>query len=270
MAKVLAVIPSRLASQRLPQKPLQDIGGKSLLQRVWERGRGAKTINRLIVATDSAEIQTLAESFGAEVMMTAETIKTGSERVAAVHRELAGRGGEAYDLIVNLQGDMPFIPSELIDRAINFFINMAAAGRTFSMTTIATPITEREMFESKSDVKVVIGSMDQALYFSRSPVPFSRDGEKLQFSQGDNARREIFGYKHFGLYVFKPECLNEFLSGPESALEKLEKLEQLRLLDRGLTIGVCVVEEELTRNSVEVDTPQDLERSRALASREKS
>lgn len=254
--RVLAVIPARLASQRLPQKPLKDIHGKTLVQRVYERAGTAKTVSRVVVATDSPEIERVARSFGAEVMMTDSAINTGSGRVAATYRILATQG-ERFDVVVNVQGDMPFISGELIDRTVRFLLE--DDGR-FAAATVATPILDEATFKSASDVKVVVTSRGRALYFSRAPVPHSRDGDRLS-SHGQT----VFGYKHFGLYVFRPEMLAVFEDEPISALEAVEKLEQLRLLELGHNIGVCIVEPELTRGSVEVDTAEDLARSVELA-----
>lgn len=253
-SRVLTVIPARLASQRLPEKPLRDIEGQTLLERVWRRGTSARRTGRVVIATDDARIEKLARSFGAEVVMTAESITTGSQRVAATC-ELLGK--EHFDLVVNLQGDMPFIRPELIDRCIEF---LERERSRFEMATIATPITEESTYLSSSDVKVVVGGGDRALYFSRAPVPHSRDGNRMSFEG-----REVFGFKHFGLYAFLPSTLEEFRSNELSALESVEKLEQLRLLERGYRIGVQVVPVALTADSVEVDTPADLERSREIA-----
>jgi 3-deoxy-manno-octulosonate cytidylyltransferase (CMP-KDO synthetase) len=257
-ANVLAVIPARLASQRLPAKPLKDIGGKSLLQRVWERGKQAESISRLIVATDSEEICSLARSFGAEVMMTAADITSGSQRVASVWKNLSS---ETFDYIVNLQGDMPFLRSELIDRCVRFF---ESHGRRFDMCTIATAIFDQDLHRSPHDVKVVVSATHEALYFSRAPIPHSRDGNLLRYVTPGGEALSVYGFKHFGLYVYRARALEEFMSGELSALEEVEKLEQLRLLERGLKVGVCVVDPALTAGSIEVDTAEDLERSRRL------
>jgi len=257
--QVLAIIPARLASQRLPEKPLKDIAGKSLLQRVWERGKSAKLITRLVVATDSAEIEQHAKSFGAEVVMTSESITTGSQRVAAAAKLL---GAADWDCIMNLQGDMPFISPALLDGCIDFH---RRAQPRFAMSTVATPIFDEATFLSSSDVKVVVSRKKQALYFSRAPMPHSRDGDRMLFRDAGGESAPVFGFKHFGLYVFEPETLKEYEAGDLSPLEQVEKLEQLRLLEKGLRIGVHVVAPELTSNSIEVDTPHDLERSRRLA-----
>ncbi len=256
---VLVAIPARLKSTRLPEKPLKDIAGQTLLQRVWERVQRAKNVSRVVVATDSPEIETLAKSFGAEVVMTSPDITTGSARVAAAWHKLSA---EDWDIVVNVQGDMPFIRPELIDRCIE---TLAQAPAEVSMVTIATPIFDEEMFLSKNDVKVVVTSRGEALYFSRAPIPHSRDGERPERLDASGVKRTLYGFKHFGLYVYRPSVLREFELSEISALEDLEKLEQLRLLEMGYRIGVCIVEPEMTKDSVEVDTPADLEKACRIA-----
>ena len=273
MQQVLAVIPARLASTRLPEKPLKDIEGKSLVQRVWERARTAKLIDRVVVATDSEEIEREVLRFGGEVVMTSPELTTGSARVAAAARLLGGTHGDhpiaAWRTVVNVQGDMPFIKGELIDRCIHFLHAQQklkpGAGNHFGMVTIATPILDERVFLSPMDVKVVVGDGQRALYFSRAPIPHSRDGNRLEEISPAGSKRLVYGYKHFGLYVYSPEVLADFEESSMSALEEIEKLEQLRLLEMGHTIGVCIVESDLTAGSIEVDTPEDLERSRQLA-----
>ena len=262
--QVLAVIPARLASTRLPEKPLKDIAGKTLVQRVWERARSAKSLDRVVVATDSEEIEQEVRRFGGEVVMTSPELTTGSARVAAAARLLAeGQHSlSAWRTVVNVQGDMPFIKGELIDRCVNF-LHSERGG--FGMVTIATPILEEALYRSPMDVKVVVGAGNRALYFSRAPIPHSRDGNRLEEIASDGKKRTVFGYKHFGLYVYSPSVLSDFERSDMSSLEDIEKLEQLRLLEMGHTIGVCIVESDLTAGSIEVDTPEDLERSRRLA-----
>lgn len=257
--KVLAVIPVRMSSQRLPGKPLKDIAGKTLIQRVWEKCNLAKNITRLVVATDSQDIRDQAVSFGAEVIMTSSDITTGSQRVAACWELLKENN---WDLVANVQGDMPFIKAELIDNCIDFLTNNK---ERFVMATVATPIIKQEEFISNSAVKVVVSAQNQALYFSRSPIPHSRDGNLYNYKMQDGGDIEVYGFKHFGLYVFQPKVMKEYLGSESSPLEDVEKLEQLRLLEKGYPIGVCVVSPSMTLDSVEVDTPADLERANQIA-----
>lgn len=255
--QVLAVIPARLASTRLPAKPLKDIAGKSLLQRVWERARAAQTVDRVVIATDAEEIRRSAAAFGAEVIMTGTELSTGSERVYTAARMLDG-GGSPWRLVVNVQGDMPFISPALIDRAVGFMLENS---HRFGMTTVATPIFSEDLFLSRNVVKVVVGEGERGLFFSRAPIPWSRDGDRTV----DRRFGECFGFKHLGLYVFSPEALTAYSDSNQSSLESVEKLEQLRLLERGYPVGVCVVEPELVAGSVEVDTAEDLAAANKVA-----
>ncbi len=244
--RVLAVIPARLGSTRLPQKPLRNIGGQTLVERVWRSASAAGLVTRLIVATDDDSIAGLVRSFGGEVMLTDPAISTGSGRVAETARLL---GAENFDIVVNIQGDMPFISGPVIDRAIA----LLAAKPLLDMVTVATPITDESVFRSTSDVKVVVSSEQEALYFSRAPVPHSRDGVRLEISG-----QVVYGYKHFGLYVFRPAALDAYRSNTQSALEQVEMLEQLRLLESGKRIGVLIVDAAATSSFVEIDTAEDV------------
>lgn len=257
--RILAVIPARLASQRLPEKPLKDIAGKSLLQRVWEQGKKTSAITDLVVATDSEVIASLAKSFGARVEMTSPEITTGSQRVAATVRQLKEKDWTA---VVNLQGDMPFISPDLVGGTIAFHLEHKDK---FAMSTVATPILSEETFLSTSDVKVVVSAESAALYFTRAPAPHSRDGNRMSWTTSTGKTQEVFGFKHFGLYVFRPEVLSLYERGELSPLEAVEKLEQLRLLELGHRIGVHVVPADLTADSVEVDTPGDLAKATEIA-----
>ena len=253
--KVLAVIPARRMSTRLSEKPLREISGKSLVQRVWERASLAKQVDELYVATDDQEIFDLSTSYGAKVMMTSPEIPTGSARVAAVSHLL----GDKWDVVLNIQGDMPFINPKVIDGLIDFFKSNYA---NYSMATIAIPIYDKEEFLKTSTVKVAMTDQGRALYFSRAPIPHSRDGDVWDISM---TKERVFGLKHIGLYAFKPEALSVLEDPRPSKLENVEKLEQLKLLEHGLAIGVCPVDPELMAHSIEVDTPQDLEAARAYS-----
>ncbi len=268
-ARVFAVIPSRYASSRLPGKPLREIGGLSLIERVWRQAQGSKLIGHLAVATDDQRIADEVKRFGGEVVMTSAELSTGSERVREaariLGRELSEQGNAAaledfpenvWDCVVNVQGDMPFISGEVIDGTIQVLLENKDR---FAMTTLAVPISNEEIFSSSSDVKVVVGAGQQALYFSRAPIPHSRDGVRLKGG--------FFGYKHIGLYVFRPSTLSVYAGADRSQLEEVEMLEQLRALERGMSIGVFIGAEELSRDFVEVDTAADLEQANEIARR---
>ena len=180
------------------------------------------------------------------------------QRVAVASKLVEGD----WDLIVNVQGDMPFIRHELIDGAIEFFIEKKW---NCSMATAATPIFSKEAYLAASDVKAVVSAEGEALYFSRAPIPHSRDGDWPNYTDSSGETRTLYGYKHFGLYVFKPEVLAEYESSQLSPLEEIEKLEQLRLLEKGHKIAAHIVDPALTEGSLEVDTPNDLEAARKIA-----
>ncbi len=261
LSRVLGVIPARLQASRLPGKPLKKIRGKTLLQRVWEQAKTSQSITNLVIATDSEEVLAHAQSFGAQAVMTSDSIQTGSERVAVTSQILgeemfcaANCAGnhtaspeESWDLIVNIQGDMPFMTGEIIDGAIEL---LADAPDHYSMSTVAIPIFSKESFLNPSVVKVVFDDAYEALYFSRSPIPYRQDTEL--------ASGQLYGYQHLGLYVFLPEAIRFLMVTPPNFLEKTECLEQLRLLAGGYQIGVHVPVDYPESVSVEVNTPEDL------------
>lgn len=252
-SRVLGVIPARLASTRLPRKPLKLINGKTMIRRVWERALMSGTLSRLVVATDSEEIAQEVQSFGGNVVMTDSSLGTGTERAAQAARLEGGN----WSAVVNIQGDMPFIQAEVIDGAVNLLL---ASSERYSMTTVATPLADRSAFESAHVVKVVLGSAQQALYFSRAAVPHSRDGALQKW-----AGEEVYGFKHLGLYVYGPDVLEFFSSSRPSTLESIEMLEQLRALEKGYRIGVFIAESRLTTPAVEVDTEADLRQAEQMA-----
>lgn len=254
--RCLAIIPARMHSTRLPGKPLKDIAGKPLIQRVWEQARAACEVGRLIIATDDQQIHNVCLGFGAEVMMTSAHHVSGSDRVAEAWLTLEQQG-EHYDLVANIQGDMPFIQPEVIDQAIGL---LARSPKEIGMTTVATPILSESEFERASVVKIVLGKEHEALYFSRAAIPFVRN--KSEVSPGVE---EPWGYKHIGLYIFRPETLRSLSSFAPCIPEKREGLEQLRALCHGIRIRVAVVTEELMKPSIEVDTEEDLARAREYA-----
>ncbi len=247
--KVVAVIPARRGSTRLTEKPLREIDGKTLIQRVWEQAKKCGSLDQLMIATDDQEIASLAESFGAPVVMTSSEIPSGSARVAAAVETL----GTEWDIAMNIQGDMPFIDERVIDMAIEYFKNNFDR---FSAVTIAIPIRDVSEFSKQTAVKVVISDEGRALYFSRASIPYPRDGDRWEILEEDSL--PFFGLKHIGLYLFKEEALSDLRDWTVSKLEKVEKLEQLKLLERGHAIGVCIVPPELMERSIEVDTEEDL------------
>ena len=248
--KSLIVIPSRMASTRLPGKPLADIGGMTLIERVYRQAKQAKFIDKVVIATDSDPIIEAGKKFSALVISTSDKNRTGSDRVAEVYHKFL-QEGVRYDLIANVQGDMPFIKPKIIEQA---FAALKDCSDDFGMVTIATPITSEEEFFKDSVVKVVTGTQDQALYFSRAPIPYPR-----------NKPLDRLGLKHIGLYVFRPSVLEKMASLSSATTEESEGLEQLRLLANDIKIKVVTVLREVLEPSVEVDTVADLETANKIA-----
>ncbi len=242
----VAVIPARYGSTRLPGKPLISIGGKTMIERVWERARQAKLVSKVIVATDDERIASAVRSFGGEVALTRADHRSGTERVA----EVAAAHAEA-EILVNVQGDMPLIDPAAIDAAIEAL----REDESVNMATLAVPISNAAEIMDPNVVKTVVDFDGNALYFSRAPIPWVRD-------RGGPVHAKHL--KHLGLYVFRREALLEFATFPQGDLERIEQLEQLRWLENGNRIRVAEIEQE----SVEVDTPEDVKRvEKMLASR---
>jgi len=267
----VAIIPARFASTRLPGKALIDIAGKPMVCWVAERALAARNVDRVIVATDSEEIAGVAQSNGIEVVMTSESHTSGTDRVA----EVAAAIPEA-EIIVNVQGDEPLISPQTIERAVDV---MAAEMR--KPRGGAGIVTTWEGMESYTDVldpdivKVVVDDDDNAIYFSRAPVPFPRDAAKhhrtlevaLERSpeialEAEPALLKLFR-KHTGLYVYRRDVLLQFTKWPQTQLEQIEALEQLRALAHGVKIKVV----EACSTSIGVDTLVDLERVRSTISK---
>ncbi len=238
----IAIIPARWASTRFPGKPLAMLGGKPLIRHVWEKCLRAKTLSRVIVATDDMRIAETAFDFGAEVAVTSPKHPTGSDRLAEVARNLAG-----VARVINVQGDEPMIQPRLIDRLVD---EMTAHPRA-EMVTAATPFADPAAVANPNNVKVVTDRAGNALYFSRSPIPFVRDA-------ADNRQATIDSRKflhHLGIYGYKRTFLLDFVKWKPTPLEQAEKLEQLRALEMGARIRVVLTK----HRSIGVDTPEDLE-----------
>jgi len=241
------VIPARFAATRLPGKPLLDIGGRPLIQWVWERAcaSGAASV---IVATDDQRIQRTAAAFGADCALTGPQHASGTDRIAEVAR---ARGFKGDDIVVNLQGDEPLMPPAAVRD-----VAAALSERPLAdIATAVTPIQSLEQFLDTSCVKALRGSHGQALYFSRAPVPWPRDHVAA-------GRPTVFAaaWRHIGLYAYRVHSLLQFASWPPTPLETAEQLEQLRALEHGMSIHLTVLAEAPPAG---VDTPEDLERVRA-------
>jgi 3-deoxy-manno-octulosonate cytidylyltransferase (CMP-KDO synthetase) len=249
------VIPARYASSRFPGKALVDIADKPMIQWVYERTRQAHGVGRVLVATDDARIYHAVVGFGGEVVMTSPTHPTGTDRIAEVAATLDA------ELIVNVQGDEPLIEPSAIDAALAPF----AEDPTLVMSTLRCPIATLDELFDINITKVVTDVQDVALYFSKAPLPYHRDGwgpitsmvPRLRLAGG---RPPVVGWRHIGLYVYRRTFLLDFARLPQTPLERLEQLEQLRALEHGYRIKVVPTQYV----SIGVDTPEDVAKVRRL------
>lgn len=237
--KILGVIPARYASSRFPGKPLADIGGKSMIRRVYEQAQIAANLDQLIVATDDSRIYEHVKSWGGLVEMTSSHHLSGTDRC----HEILQKQKDKFDVIVNIQGDEPFIDPAQIEKVTESFINKGT-----QICSLAKKISNSEELFSPNSVKVVIGENKKALYFSRAVIPFLRGIE-----EEDYLKKASF-YKHLGIYAFRSTVLAEISQLPTSDLEKAESLEQLRWLSAGFQINMEITEKEGTA----IDSPEDL------------
>lgn len=241
--KFLGIIPARYASTRFPAKPLAMLGGKTVIQRVYEQVAGI--LDDAYVATDDERIEAAVKAFGGKVVMTSVDHKSGTDRCYEACTKIGGQ----FDVVVNIQGDEPFIqPSQL--QAIKVCFD----DPTTQIATLVKSFTANNGFEALENVnspKVVLNKNMNALYFSRSIIPYQRNAEKADWLKNHTY------YKHIGLYAYRVEVLKEITSLPQSSLELAESLEQLRWLENGYTIKAGITEVE----TIGIDTPQDLEQA---------
>ena len=230
--KVVAVIPARLASTRLPRKMLREIAGEPLLARVYQGVRRCSALDQVVVATDSDEILQFCRQRGFIARMTSPAHRSGTERVHEVSTAIPA------DVYLNVQGDEPLTRPEHIARLLEVM-----RGQGVEVGTLKTPAADIDV-SNPNAVKVVTDATGRALYFSRAAIPFDRDATKSQY------------YKHLGFYGYRKDVLDEFVRWPESALERVERLEQLRFLENGVPIFVG----ETPFDTVGVDTEEDLQR----------
>lgn len=228
---ILGVIPARFASTRFPGKPLASLAGKPLIQHVWERASQSRYLSRLVVATDDDRIASAARSFGAQVAMTRSDHASGTDRAAEV------ADSSDATVIVNIQGDEPLIDPDAIDAALLTLLD----DPNCQMASLKRRITDDRELQNPNVVKVVTAANGDALYFSRSPIPFERGLPAGYF-------------KHIGLYVYRRDLLLSYSSLPVGPLEQAECLEQLRALENGIPIRVA----ETSYDTIGVDTPEDL------------
>ncbi len=246
--RVLAVIPARYASVRLPAKPLADIHGKPMIQWVYERARASRAVDRVVVATDDERIASAVKKFGGEAILTDPAIPSGTDRVAAVADQIDA------DVYVNIQGDEPLMATEAITAAVEL-----VTSKRFIMGTAMTPMRDPEDLSNAAVVKTFADKDDRAIYFSRHPIPYSR-GEAPKTVVPAGAASPFACRRHVGLYTYTKECLFRIRSLPQSAWEKGEMLEQLRAMQDGIAIGI----KEVDFLSIGVDTPEELEKVRKI------
>ncbi len=243
MIRVLAIIPARYSSVRFPGKPLADINGKPMIQRVYEQVRKCSNIEDIIVATDDERIINIVEKFNGKAILTSNEHQSGTDRCAEVIQLLKYN----YEVVLNVQGDEPFINPQQIEQLVNCFYKPE-----IQIATLIKHITQsQELFDS-SKVKVVINEKSEAMYFSRSPIPFLRGVSEELWPENSTS------YKHIGIYGYRTEVLNQIVKLPVHSLERAESLEQLRWLANGYNIQTALTDLE----SISVDTIEDLERAR--------
>lgn len=250
--KYIAIIPARYASTRFPGKPLAMLGGKPVIQRVWEQV--SSVVDAAVVATDDERIAQAVESFGGRAIMTSPNHKSGTDRCWEAYQ----KQGEEFDVVINVQGDEPFIAHSQLRAIMACFED-----ENTDIATLVKPFAEEDglsALENPNSPKVVLDNDSCAVYFSRSVIPYLRGMERE-----DWLKHHTF-YKHIGMYAFRRDVLGEVTALPQSTLEKAESLEQLRWLENGYKIGVGISDVE----TVGIDTPEDLERAEEFLKAQKS
>ena len=239
------VIPARFSSSRLPGKPLLEIHGRPMILRVVDQAKKVQGFDDLCVATDDERIAEVCRTEGVDVVLTSVDHPSGTDRLSEVARI---KGWASDDIIVNVQGDEPLLPAQLVKQVAQLLEDQPAC----SMSTLCEPIHHLEEFKRDSIVKVVMSKHNQALYFSRATIPYDRDGAKLT-----EQKLHDRAYRHLGLYAYRVKLLQEYVTWEIGVLEKLESLEQLRVLENGHRIAIAVAEANLPPG---VDTQKDLDR----------
>ncbi|MFT4221504.1 3-deoxy-manno-octulosonate cytidylyltransferase [Dysgonomonas sp.] len=244
--RFIAIIPARYASTRFPGKPLADMAGKPMIQRVYEQVK--KALDEVWVATDDIRIFEAVESFGGKVVMTSSEHRSGTDRIQEAYSKIGG----GFDVIINVQGDEPFIQPEQIESLKNCFDS-----ENVELATLVKPFKKEDGFDvlfNPNSPKVVINKKNEAIYFSRSIVPYIRDTHHTEWLD-----RHTF-YKHIGMYAYRSDVLGEITRLPQSSLEKAESLEQLRWIENGYRIRVGYT----TVETIGIDTPEDMKKAIAF------
>lgn len=250
MTRILGIIPARYASTRFPAKALADVGGKPMIQRVYEQAKKVSALNLVVVATDHSEIYDCVKQVGGDVCMTKEGHISGTDRCY----EALTLQPDTFDYVINIQGDEPFIQPEQISLLAGMLNGETEIG------TLVKVITDQEQVSNPNVVKVVFSKTNVALYFSRSPIPHLRNIPQPDWSSA----RTI--YKHVGMYAYRTDVLKQITQLPVSQLEKAESLEQLRWLENGFKILVA----ETTQETIGIDTPDDLRKALQHVNNQKS
>ena len=249
MSKVAVLIPTRLKSTRLPNKPLAMINGKPLIQHVYEHAVAVHPAEDVYIASGDREILEVAEKFNAKCILTDASLPSGTDRIAAALREI-DPDGTKYDIVVNFQGDGINVDPKLNLKLVDLMEKSGA-----DMVTVGMKITKPEEINNPNYVKIAMGlkegeNFGRALYFSRSPVPYNRDGVAAY----------DFAYWHIGIYVYRAEALKKFVAAPVGVLEQIEKLEQLRALENGMSIYALIVDgiKLIDAAPADINTPEEL------------
>lgn len=242
--KYIGIIPARYASTRFPAKPLAVLGGKTVIERVYRQVEGV--LDDVVVATDDERIESAVKAFGGKVVMTSTEHRSGTDRC---YEALTKVGADKFDVVVNIQGDEPFIQAQQLYAVRDCFTD-----ESVDIATLVKPFTPADGFDALENVnspKVVVNNKMEALYFSRSIIPYTRGKEKDEWLAGHTY------YKHIGLYAYRSDVLRQITKLPQGELEKTESLEQLRWLENGYKIKVGISEIE----TIGIDTPEDLQRA---------
>lgn len=239
--KVIAVIPARYASTRFPAKLMEDLAGKTIIRRTYEGTLATELFDDVFVVTDSVIIYTEIVNHGGKAVMSIKEHESGSDRIAEAVKDIDA------DIVINVQGDEPFVSKENLEKLIAIFI--ADIDKGVDLASLMTPINDWDVIENPNNVKVVVDKSNTALYFSRSVIPYPRDKEI-----------DVQYYQHIGVYAFRKQALLEFTTLPMKFLEASEKLEQLRYLEYGKRIKMAIT----MHLGIGIDTPEDLERAKQI------
>ena len=254
MPTCVVIIPARYASSRFPGKPLVLIAGRPMIQHVYERASRARLVDAVLVATDDVRIVAAVEAFGGQVVLTSAAHPSGTDRIAEVAAQ------QTYDIVVNVQGDEPCIAPQAIDA----MIQPLRADPAVAITTLAHPLRDVADLLTPHVVKVVVDRQGYALYFSRAPIPYDRQAwlhaPQVLAAAGTSIALPPGCYRHLGLYAYRREVLLHMARLPQTTLEQVEQLEQLRALEHGYRLRVV----QTTYESVGVDTPEDVPRAEQI------